>query len=327
MKQKDKETFYRRWALWKESLYGEDFNSILNQIHRMTWDSAVFRVINEARRLAPPAPEGGVQLNGMLHQFINRCFFETQLIALRRLCDESPLESPSGKKDVYSLVSLLNDMVCHCNKIQRGWIFEAEKVEYDYRPLKQDDDEYIDDCLRKGNYCTGGNLEWVKIKDRHLRIDYLTGVEPGKGSPEDQVRSDILEYLKSRVEHSITVVVERVNKFIAHAATPESRSIVNADAVAITLKSIWDCQRTICEVAAFICNFFFSYGQDFLAVPSCDYLKYLEKPLVSEQDVSKLRETWGEYGIETHGWLLWGALELEREMKGDKPQPTSAASN
>ena len=78
-------------------------NSIKNQIHNMIWDSAVFQSINECRKYAPKNEKGEVELNGEVHHFINRCFFETQAIAIRRFLDK--------RNDVISLYRLVNDIL------------------------------------------------------------------------------------------------------------------------------------------------------------------------------------------------------------------------
>ena len=50
-----------KWRAWMND---EDQHSISHQLSRMMWEDAVYRIINECRRLAPPAEEGGVELNG-----------------------------------------------------------------------------------------------------------------------------------------------------------------------------------------------------------------------------------------------------------------------
>ena len=56
-----------------------------SQIANMMWDDLVYRVINECRRFAPPAGRGGVQLNGAVNDFIDRCYFDTQSREMRCL--------------------------------------------------------------------------------------------------------------------------------------------------------------------------------------------------------------------------------------------------
>ena len=90
---------------WIEWLSGKDPHSITNQIIQMVWDAAVWRVINEARGLAPDAEEGGVQLNGDMHRLIDRTSFQSQAAAIRRLMDKSRV---TGNRGVYSLYGLEN---------------------------------------------------------------------------------------------------------------------------------------------------------------------------------------------------------------------------
>ena len=83
----DIEEFKKKHQVWKQCLSGEDRNAIHTQINWMLWNTAVFRSINEAVRLAPRAPEGGVTLNGALHELIIRGFFCDQIVTIRRLVD------------------------------------------------------------------------------------------------------------------------------------------------------------------------------------------------------------------------------------------------
>jgi hypothetical protein len=57
--------FATKRAEWLRVLCSRDRNAIFNQIGRMLWDAAAYRILNEARARAEPAKEGGVQLNGL----------------------------------------------------------------------------------------------------------------------------------------------------------------------------------------------------------------------------------------------------------------------
>jgi hypothetical protein len=87
-------TAYQNFAAkrkeWRRVLRGKDRNAVFNQITRMLWDAAAYRIVNEARSLAPAANEGGVQLNGLMHRLIDDCFSVTQLVAIRRILDPNP---------------------------------------------------------------------------------------------------------------------------------------------------------------------------------------------------------------------------------------------
>ena len=71
------EEFKIKHELWVDCLAGESRNSIRNQIYEMVWNAAVFKVINEARRISPINAEGYIEANGMIHEFIDKCFFDS----------------------------------------------------------------------------------------------------------------------------------------------------------------------------------------------------------------------------------------------------------
>jgi hypothetical protein len=109
---------------WQELLVGNDTNSIRNRIYDMMWDSAVFQSINECRRYAPTNEKGEIELNGVVHRFIDKCFFETQAIAIRRLMDKS--------HDVDSLCRLVEDMGKNCHLLTRQNILAVHGYPYEY---------------------------------------------------------------------------------------------------------------------------------------------------------------------------------------------------
>jgi hypothetical protein len=76
----------------------------------MIWNAAAFRMINEARRHAPQNQHGAPCVNALLHALLDRCFFESQMLAVRRQLDDDGLR---GKRGVFSLRSLLDDLSEH----------------------------------------------------------------------------------------------------------------------------------------------------------------------------------------------------------------------
>lgn len=97
-----------------------------------------------------------------------------------------------------------------------------------------------------------------------------------------------------------------MNKFIAHAATPESRNAFNADEIKITLGKLFSAHRIICETAQFIgSTLLYQNLGNFLAVPQYDQLKHFEKPWIREDALQKLDTFWNQYDKETCNWLHW----------------------
>ena len=221
--------FKLRRDLWIECLCGTDRHSIMPQIYRMIWNTAAFRAINEARRIAPPAKEGSVQLSGLMHELIDEGFFEGQALAIRRLTDTHSLDD--RRRGVWSLIALLNDMQEHVDLMTRQNLFAAEGLEYDVEAVRRRAEEYQQQELRKGThvYFIPEELDWDRLRDRHEQIDFLARVTPAHRSPDDTVCVAVIERLKNMVNTTCAEVHVHVNKFVAHAASPESRQTVNAD--------------------------------------------------------------------------------------------------
>lgn len=295
------------WTRW---LDGDDRHSVMNQITRMIWDAAIFRVINEARRLAPKDLEGGVQLNGMIHDLINRGFFVGQANAIRRLTDKS---LAAGSRGVYSLHGLLEDMEKHAHLITREHIFAAEGLAYDGKPVREAFEEYCQQQERAGNGGCGvpNSLDWLRVDERHRQIDRLAGVAKNKRSRKDAVRPECFGRLKKKLD-VCGKLSAYVDKFIAHAATPGSRALVKADELNITLGNLWEAHEAVCTVANFVDVYLLTgTSHGFLAVPQYNQFKYIDQPLIAKEVVARLHEVWHEYDLETHKWAAWGMAQFE----------------
>jgi hypothetical protein len=118
------------WKNWVDCLKGDDTNSIFQQITLMIWDTAIFRIIVEARqsqiRKNPQDPE----INGALHSFIDRNYFQSQSAFIRRLTDKS--YGLTGKRGVYSVVALINDIGSYRVELTRETFLKFRNMPYDY---------------------------------------------------------------------------------------------------------------------------------------------------------------------------------------------------
>src|SRR5260370_8887700 len=88
--------------IWIECLIGSDNNSIKNQHLRLLWNVAAFRIVNEARRqkYRPRSRYGQLEVNGLLHGLLNDCFYESQLLAVRRITEGTQNASFHAKRAV-----------------------------------------------------------------------------------------------------------------------------------------------------------------------------------------------------------------------------------
>lgn len=306
-------TLVEKRRLWLEALTGEDRHSIHNQIAVMTWDAAAFRIINEARRLAGRDSEGEVQLNELVHGLLNRGFFSSLFMAIRRLTDTYPLE---GNRPVFSLTGLIKDMSEHTHLMTRSAMLSAEGLVYDYEPFQKEDLAFATEQFAAGIPALHGRntRNWSWSEHRHEVIDRLTRTERGHRQRTDTIPKERFAYLAKLVKDSSTVVTNHVNKFVAHTATPSDRATVAL--AAITLAELWKAHEILCRVACVLATEFL--GDSFssrLATPLFDVFAHIGKPLVAEPaHVNALRQLWEDFARETEKWNWCESSESEKGM-------------
>jgi len=296
--------FRAKRAEWIEWLQGEDPNSILNQIYDMIRRAAVFRVINRARYLAPPLDNGGVALCGLVHEFIDRCFIDSQFNAIRRLLDRHPAD---GKKSVYSLYRLVADMETHASLFTRENILAAQGIEYDYARLRKAWQEEERKLIESGatSWCVPPEYDWGPSEDRHKHLDRLTRVSQSDRTRNDVVRPEVLAALKDGLKE-LDEIRTYADKNIAHAASRESREAYNADQIRMTLGHIWRAHEVICRITNVLSRFILT-GTHHIFLPLFEprWIEYVDRPFVDPKDTNQLVETWGAYWEEISSWVDW----------------------
>ena len=283
---------------WEKMLVGKDQHSIRNQIYDMIWDYAVFQCINESRKYAAKDDKGDTKRNKMIHYFIDQSFFKTQLLSIRNLLDK---EMSTGKRSVYSLYRLVQDMKNNHELLTRKDILAVHGLPYDYEKAMAGFD------YTKGPVIVPQNI--ARSEDIHRRIDSMTGIASDKRSRDDLIPNDILKQFDDKLA-SIEELCKYVDKYIAHSAAPDSRKAI-PDEIKEALGKILNAQKIICETARFIGNdlLFCGFGE-VLSISRCgqfdqfDLFEYLDEPIASEETIKKLRGFWEEYRRETEQWNL-----------------------
>jgi hypothetical protein len=276
-----------RRKLWLDCLTGSDSNSVKNQVQRMIWNAATFRVINEARRIAPTDKDGNPKLSGLEHEMINNGFFAYQAIAVRRLGDSSRLEGPRG---VYSLAGLLKDLRAHAHLFTRKNIIETEREMPSYPEF------YID--------------------VRHEQIDEMSGAKQPQRADQDTIQVRIFDCLLARLKKASKDLSQQVDQYLAHAATPESRAGRKTDDLSITLHHHYDAHRVLCEIVNFVSIWLLNDTHlGFLAIPQFDQFQYMDSPLVETKNIGSLRAIWDGFKEEINTWGNWGWSGLKSELE------------
>lgn len=307
--------FKEKRKQWIHCFSGDDRHSIINQISNLVWNAAVFKVINEARRIATDNGQKQAEMNGMLHRFIDRCFFDSQLLSVRRICDPGPVVGTEG---VFSLVSLMDDMKRHIALMTRENFFIDEELEYSIEKIHQKEMDYFRENTKNG---TGAlwipkEVDIYNVEIRHKEIDRLSGVSEDARNPEDTVSLEILAVLIKKVKTATENIKLRVDQTIAHAASPDSRQYKKSDEISLTLNCLWESHHIICQVANFIDMYLLSRAShSFLPTPQYNHLEFIDKSFIETGHLEVMSNVWHEFHRETDGWGAWGLSDLILEIQ------------
>lgn len=280
---KDKEKlalFKFKRAEWKKCLLESDL-SIYKQIMNVLWNDTVFRTINEARRLVHENQNTSIGFNGPLIEVFDQGFGVTQVMAIRRLTD--PV-SYDPKRAVFSLPSIIVDMEEHSDFITRENYMCHEGIKFE--DVTHDKDGIV-------------WLHWSRMQNN---FDKLSSTEPAKRARDDKIDIKLLRKLLQKLK-----VCENLrtyaNKFIAHASHEKNRIQLTDKQKRITLEGLDQSYRVIVWVASFLgAVVLYEHSLGGVPVPQYDYLKDLDKPMVSAENILVLGEFWRERVKEVDTW-------------------------
>lgn len=290
---------------WLEWIRGKDRHALMQQMSLMVLDTAAYRVIYEARKLADSVGEDGVALSGLVHNLIDRCFFHSQAVGIRRLVDP--------RTDVISLSRLLNEMKTYTQLMTRENMLAAEGLVYDYEALREQ--RFSDAAHRAGEArLLPASGDWTWSERRHKHIDRLCGVDETERKPSDTVRAELLSQLETYVRRDVDDVRQYVHKFLAHAADVNSRRQKQADDLKMTYGHLLAAHEVIGKTIHFIAvEMLGGSSGAFLPVMAFDQFEYIDRPLVTPDKVDNLRQAWRKYEKETEDWQHWDWDEFERQ--------------
>lgn len=296
------EAFRKIRLRWIEWLHGEDPHSISRQISSMLWDYALFLAINELRRLAESEPHKEVGFNGPTIRLFDAGFATTQAVAIRRLI-EKPKKNP--KWAVISLRRVLKEIGDNLHLMTRENYVCYDGLPYDYNSVH---DKWLSSLpktksgVHSGSLPTSGPDAFPMSERVHKNFDILAQVHPKNRARNDVIKREVLDHLDSELTKCENVK-KYVDKFIAHAATPETITSLSEEERGLTLDRLESCHVTIYQVASFISGqLLWESNLGGLPVPQCDHLKYLDKRWTTSNNLVKAHEKWNEYEKEVFKW-------------------------
>lgn len=309
------EAFRQKRRIWLEWLNGEDSHSISRQIYSMLRDHALFCVVNELRRIAATEPEDGIGFNGSVIRLFDTGFVTTQATTIRRLI-EKPKASP--KWAVISIRRVLKDITDNLSLLTRENFVCYDGLPYDYEQVHKrwlSSLPATENGIHCGSLPVQGPDAWVTSEQVHKHFDILAQTSPHERTREDTVRPEVLGNLESQIK-KCDHVKTYVDKFIAHAAAPETRADLQAEERAITLERLEGCYKTLYQIASFMSGaLLWESSLGGLPVPQFDHLKDIEKRWVSPKNIGKAREAWRVFEKEVSEWdsaLMWPESFLKK---------------
>lgn len=311
MAKKERLPIEQAYENWVNCLIGNDPNSIFRQITLMIWETSVFRIIFEARKIQLAKSHESPMLNGALHSFIDRNYFQVQCAFIRRLTDKAPL---TGDLGVYSITALINDIKNYKAEFTRETYLRLRKMPFDYSEIRIRANEFFRNQPPGKAFFVPSELDWELIEEAHQIFDRLSGVSPAERKPVDQIADHVFSRLQERLSAS-RKIKKYVDKFVAHSATPESRSIYDENNSVITLKQIWEAQKSLFEVADFISVVLFSEDHMALAFENPDFFEFWDVPLVDSEASYIIGKTLENYRKETQSWNFSGIDNVWRWLE------------
>lgn len=307
MAKAEKLSLEQAWKSWGDCLKGDDPNSIFQQISTMIWDTAIFHIIIEARqsqiRKNPQDPE----INGALHSFIDRNYFQSQSAFIRRLTDQS--YGLTGKKGIYSIGALINDIGSYKAELTRETYLKFRNMPYDYTEIQKKRKEFFRNQPSGKAFFVPPEFDWESIEEAHQIFDRLSGTTHNNRNPNDLVAERVFVRLQEKLS-ACQDITKYVDKFIAHSATRESRSIQNETTSAITFRHLWKAHQIIFEVAEFLSVILFSEGHMALAIENPTFFEFWEKPFYEKGEIDLVRTSLENYRKETEEWNSSGVEDM-----------------
>jgi hypothetical protein len=279
---------FRRKCL--EYMRGTADTSVTNQVHDLTWHTAVFRTLNEARRIEPHRA-----VNGALWELTTAGYASLMTLGIRKLVDRDP-----RTESVWNVIAFIE---------RRPELLTREKficydgLPYDYEAVRRKD-------LASLDLSAGGMVRWVPTRGpnawgtselMHKAFDRLSG-NPKKRKRTDMVQPSILVALKERLAHP---TIEKVCALAARRIAHAERISEHSKPVPIaTYNDIDNALQQIVRVTNFLSSAFF-YDMAFgavVATPQFDVLEALDQPWITRENVTALRRYWDDLCASMDTW-------------------------
>ena len=287
------------WQVWCDCLKGEDHNSIQNQLIRMVWFEAIYRMVLESRRLTQNHYSNKPPINYAFHQFIDQNFIDAHLSRVRKIIGDKQRDSLLGVKGVFSFWSLLKDIKSRQSEITRIKYFQLIKVPYDRELIMLKKREFTRSIAKEQTaFMIPRECDVGPTDDAHFTFDGYSDRSAQNRSEADIASPKFFESIENSLS-SADKIIDFVNKSIAHAATPESRQEVRFTDIKIPFQNLWQINRHFAEIFNKLSGFLSCSFLMVLPFESANLFDYWDEPLIPKGYIDHIRDYFNEIRNET----------------------------
>lgn len=292
-------------------LHGDADTSVMNQVHGLAWHTAVYRTLNEARRI-----ESKRAVNGAMWELLIAGYSNLMTLGIRRLVDKNP-----STDSVWNVIAQIE---------KRPELLRRENFVC-YDGLRYDSAAAYRRYVKTLDLSGGGHAGWVTTTGPdawgtsdllHQSFDALVGY-PLKRKRLDIVQPEILATLKMHLaDDAIVAVCTMADKQVAHA----ERLAENSAAVPpVTYNTVQTALEKIVRVANFLSANFFNATTtgSIVPVPQYNVLEDLDQPFVTTENLPALHEHWHAISKAMGQW----AYNTEAGFVPPKPERKPGATD
>lgn len=287
-----------KWIHW---LSGQDAHYIWGQINSLIWDYVLFCTVNHLRKLAIEQDESS-GLNAAVLRLFDTGFAISQAATIRRLI-EVPKANPNWA--VISLRRVIKDIRENRTLFTREIYVSYDGLPYDYQTVH---DKWIEEKAQQGTLQGSGYLEtkgplaWSTSQRIHKHFDKLAGVSSDERSRDDTMLEKWLDHADSFLECCEPVKIY-VDKFVAHAAAPETRVGLPEGAEGLTLEKLEECHKGLYKAASFLYGHVLWEGfYGALPTPQYGHLAGLDQSWASPSNVAEVENEWSRLAAVVEEW-------------------------
>ena len=283
----------RTWLVWLET---DEHHAIWQVLSTMVWRDVVFRTIADVAN----SDQQSALHNPLLTEALLSGYFSTQVLAIRRLMDDT-------SKPVISLPGLLRDLRRSLKILTRENIVCFDGLPYDHDAVHQR--VMIAQIRQRGGAfwaARTGPDAFLPAQQAHQKFDRLTGVQPENRCRNDRLPAPIMNTLELWLaESGAEEIVQWSHTLLAHAAGPNSRNRTAIAAAAPTADKITRCINIFVRVAEAVTNSILNHSGRGMLVPMPQFNPFekLSNPCWFFGDRRTLDDYWDRHAKERNDYL------------------------